>query len=113
MVIVLLKNRIYNHGDVDNILHGLKHSKNAAQLASPQEHEIYKHQYEMLENYINQNTLNRARSLEQFNEGEEGDDLTLLSYSNTCNETDRSKTNQGVTPVCQTKFHKLFQCLVL
>lgn len=49
MVLVLLKNRIYSRGGVDTIIHGLKNSKTAAQLASPQEHEIYKRQYEMLE----------------------------------------------------------------
>ncbi len=58
MVLVLLKNRVYNRGGVDAIIHGLKNSKTAAQLASPQEHEIYKRQCEMLEQIMVNGSVN-------------------------------------------------------
>ncbi|VDM26616.1 unnamed protein product [Hydatigera taeniaeformis] len=94
MVLVLLKNRIYNHEDVDTIIHGLKHCKIAAQLASPQEHEIYKQQYEILEQYMNQGFPNRYRTGDR-NQGDEGNDLDLFDYSALDNDVDVSKTNLG------------------
>ncbi|VDK36784.1 unnamed protein product [Taenia asiatica] len=94
MILVLLKNRIYNHEDVDTIIHGLKHNKNAAQLASPQEHEIYRHQYEILEQYMNQGSQNRSRALD-CDQGDEGDDMDLFDYSALDNEGDANNNYIG------------------
>ncbi|CDS42317.1 multiple C2 and transmembrane domain containing protein [Echinococcus multilocularis] len=94
MIMVLLKNRIYNCEDVDTIIHGLKHNKNAAQLASPQEHEIYKHQYEILEQYMSQGSSNPARTWGR-SQGDEGNDLDLFDYSALGNESDPNKAYLG------------------
>lgn len=94
MTLVLLKNRIYNHEDVDMIIHGLKHNKNAAQLASPLEHKIYKHQYEILEQYMNQGSQNRNLNWDR-DQGDEGNDLDLFTYSTPENESDANKNYLG------------------
>ncbi|KAL5110718.1 Multiple C2 and transmembrane domain-containing protein 1 [Taenia crassiceps] len=94
MILVLLKNRIYHHEDVDTIILGLKHNKNAAQLASPQEHEIYKHQYEILEQYMIQGSSNRARNLDR-DQADEGNDFDLFDYSTVDNASDTNKNYIG------------------
>nr|CDS34912.2 hypothetical transcript [Hymenolepis microstoma] len=77
MVMMLLKNRIYNQESVESIIHQTKHSKNAVQLASPREHEIYKHQYEMLE----QCAIRSSRSAELLRaQSEDATDLDSFCY---------------------------------
>lgn len=74
-----MKNRIYNRDSMDSIINVLKHNKNVAQLASPQEHELYKHQYEILEQ--------TARFSEQRMPNEEGDDFDLYDFEDTVLES--------------------------
>ncbi|VDD80430.1 unnamed protein product [Mesocestoides corti] len=91
MVLVLLKNRIYNRGGVDSIIYGLKYNKTAAKLASPQEHEIYKRQYEMIEQYMVQGAYSRSQSWSPRENGNEGDDLDLFEQSSLTLDDDAVK----------------------
>ncbi|VUZ56269.1 unnamed protein product [Hymenolepis diminuta] len=85
MIIILLKNSVYNRESVDSIFRGLKNNKNSAQLASPHEHEIYKHQYEILE----QCAINRNRIVDLQRQSEELTDYDSLDQGDSI--TDGSK----------------------
>ncbi|KAM3176446.1 hypothetical protein ACTXT7_006525 [Hymenolepis weldensis] len=81
MILILLKNRVYNRENVDFIVRGLKNNKNAAQLASPQEHEIFKHQYEILEQCaINRNRIvdlqRQSEEVTDYDSFDQGDSMT-------------------------------------
>ncbi|VDN97663.1 unnamed protein product, partial [Rodentolepis nana] len=85
MIITLLKNRIYNRESVESIIHRWKHNKNAVQLASPQEHEIYKHQYEMLE----QRASKSIRLAERRAQGEDTMGLDSFNYGDGVTDTSK------------------------
>ncbi|VDN16593.1 unnamed protein product [Dibothriocephalus latus] len=48
MIMIMLKNRFYSP-TIDVVQYGIKTNKNVARLASKQEHEIYKRQFDLLE----------------------------------------------------------------
>ncbi|KAM3176440.1 hypothetical protein ACTXT7_006519 [Hymenolepis weldensis] len=58
LAFILLKNRMFNRKKTDNIKHGWKNNKTPVRLASSLEHEIYKNQYVMLEQYASSSFRN-------------------------------------------------------
>lgn len=72
MIMILLKNRFYSP-TIDVVQYGIKTNKNVARLASPQEHEIYKRQYDLLE--------------QLQKEADAGEDESRLDYQPESSET--------------------------
>ncbi|KAM7537163.1 hypothetical protein Aperf_G00000071504 [Anoplocephala perfoliata] len=89
MIIVLMKNRIYNRESTDSIILGLKHIKNAAQLASPQEHELYKHQYGILE---------QSARLSEPIPGDEGNDFDWFDFEEALLENPKRSSHAALQP---------------
>ncbi|VDL55452.1 unnamed protein product [Hymenolepis diminuta] len=89
LAFILLKNRMFNRKKTDNVKHGWKNSKTPVRLASSMEHEIYKNQYVMLEQYAS----NRSRNSDLPVQNEEDE---IKSYDCGDNGLERTKLSTGL-----------------